>query len=211
MTDENLYAFISRRERELRHQIAGLKGQLALIQGQLAQREYELVRITHIKATDIIEDALGVANLPQADSNATTQGGVANRPLPPEVAQRFAQMTIKECVIQALLDAFPDGGTAAQICDFMRDAYGRPIQPSSLRPQMHRLKDAGVLGQDPSSDTWNFRDGKRRLYAMYDHPTSRAGMSELKDDEIGENEPRTRLREVGEPHTNKKNKDDFLD
>src|ERR1022692_2742473 len=69
MTDENLYAFISRRERELRHQIAGLKGQLALIQGQLAQREYELVRITHIKATDIIEDALGVANLPQADSN----------------------------------------------------------------------------------------------------------------------------------------------
>jgi hypothetical protein len=36
-------------------------------------------------------------------------------------------------------------------------------------------------------------------------------MSELKDDEIGENEPRTRLREVEAPHTHKKNNDDFLD
>jgi hypothetical protein len=39
------------------------------------------------------------------------------------------------------------------------------LSSRSMRPQMHRLKTDGILGQDPSSDTWNFQDGKRPLYA----------------------------------------------
>src|SRR5258706_231617 len=41
MSDENLYEFLNRRERELTHQIAGLKGQLEQVRGQLVQREHE--------------------------------------------------------------------------------------------------------------------------------------------------------------------------
>jgi hypothetical protein len=98
--------------------------------------------------------------------------------------QKYQRMTHKELVVQALVDHFPDGGTMMQIRDFIRLGYGRTIEPSSMRPQMHRLKADGILGQDPSTDTWNFQDGKRRLYAMYDHPTSRAAMTELQDEPV---------------------------
>jgi hypothetical protein len=38
MIDENLYAFVARRDRELTHQIAALKGQITQLTGELAQR-----------------------------------------------------------------------------------------------------------------------------------------------------------------------------
>jgi hypothetical protein len=195
MADENLYAFLARRERELIHQIAGLKGQLSQISGQLAQREHELKEILRMRAAGTIAGGGSVPNLlPSKNTNAvisgeTPQGRFVGRhytidAAPADPAQRYVEMTIKELVIQALLDHFPDGGTPVDIRDFIQDAYGRDIIPSSLRPQMHRLKADGVLGQDPSTDTWNFRDGKRPLYAMYDHPTSRKAMKELQDSDL---------------------------
>ena len=91
----------------------------------------------------------------------------------------YGSKTIKELTIQALLDHFPNGGSAVAIRDFIRDAYSRTIEPSSLRAQMHRLKADSILGHDPSTDTWNFRDGKRALYGTY--PTPRKLMKELQD------------------------------
>src|SRR5205807_5350620 len=93
-----------------------------------------------------------------------------------ELSPRYQTMTQKELVVQAILDNFKNGGTAAEIRDFIRDAYGIVIAPSSLRPQMHRLKADGVLTHDPSTDTWNLVPDKRVGYALYDHPTSRAAM-----------------------------------
>ena len=61
-------------------------------------------------------------------------------------------MTIKKLVIQALLDHLKMGANAALMRDFIRDAYGRKIEPSSLRPQLHRLKADGVLTHDSSTD-----------------------------------------------------------
>jgi hypothetical protein len=43
MSDENLYEFVTRRERELIAQISATRGQINLLHGQLAQREIELV------------------------------------------------------------------------------------------------------------------------------------------------------------------------
>src|SRR5260370_11413708 len=102
--------------------------------------------------------------------------------MPADLAQRFAEMTIKELVVQSLLDHFRTGGTATQIRDFIRDAYGRPIPPSSLRPQMQRLKADNKLEHDPSTDTWNLTKAARVGYRLYDHPTSRKAMKELMDE-----------------------------
>jgi hypothetical protein len=88
-------------------------------------------------------------------------------------------LTIKELVIRALIDNFPDGGTTVDIRDFIQDAYGRDIMPSSLRPQLHRLKTDEVLGHEQSTDTWNFRDGKRQQYMMMQWPSS--AIKELRD------------------------------
>ena len=94
----------------------------------------------------------------------------------------YATRTIKDLVIQALLDGFTYGATAADLRSFILKGYGRTVDPGSLRTQLHRLKASGILGQDPASDSWNFKEGKRALYAMYDHPTSRRDMKELQDD-----------------------------
>ncbi len=98
------------------------------MRGYLAQREQELAHITHIRASQTIAGG-AIPDLSQTNSNATV--GVAG-PLPPEMAQRFETMTIKQLVIQALLDHLKMGGNAALICDFIRDAYKRTIEPIKL-------------------------------------------------------------------------------
>jgi hypothetical protein len=180
MIDENLYAFVARRDRELTHQIAALKGQITQLTGELAQRERELLKVREI-SSDLASDVGIMKARLLGLSGAGKASFVAAQPL----GQRYAEMTIKELVIQALLDHFPNGGSAIEIRDFIQDAYGRDIMPSSLRPQMHRLKTDGILGQEPTDDKWNFRDGKRALYSMYDHPSSRKAMRELQDEITG--------------------------
>jgi hypothetical protein len=191
--NETLAQFLERRKQELLAQISAIEGQLEPKKAELAQIE----KITGLIAAargaglaDLASDTIiGVA--PPASGGPSE--GVVNRPLgvqpgpwplssPPPINERFAAMTHKELVIQALLDHFPNGGTAAGIRDFIRDAYGRVIAPSSLRPQMHRLKAGNILEHTTSTDTWNLNLRKRQLYAMYDHPTSRRAMKELQDD-----------------------------
>jgi len=93
---------------------------------------------------------------------------------------KYERMTIKELVIQALIDHFPNGGRISEIHKFMKDGYGRDVEPASLRPQMHRLKADEVLFQ--VGDVWNLNTTRRQLYMKYDHPTSRAHMRELQDE-----------------------------
>jgi hypothetical protein len=75
------------------------------------------------------------------------------------LALAYGGKTIKELTLQALLH-FPDGGTAAAIRNFIRDAYDRTIDPARVRAQMRRLKADSILLHDPLTDTWTFRDGK---------------------------------------------------
>ncbi len=166
--------FFERREKELVAQISALRG-------QLGPKEAELSQIQRMKASLTIADdnsnalaQLGVSVPGYTNALARFIGGP---PIPP-----YASMTIKELTVQALLDHFPNGGTAAEIRDFIRDAYNRVIEPSSLRPQMHRLKGDSKLEHDPATDTWNLSPTARRNYSMYDHPTSRRAMRELQDE-----------------------------
>jgi hypothetical protein len=156
MSSETIRDFIERREKELRRHQASLEAQLEAISAELNEL-------------------------------ATAKGSLGDAQLKHEEGEIFAYAmapgtTIKELAIQALLDQFSNGGTLTDIRDFIRDAYGRKILPSSLRTQMHRLRVDRVLNQEPSSDTWDFQPGKRALYAMYNHPSSRKAMRELRDD-----------------------------
>jgi hypothetical protein len=202
--NETLEQFLDRREKDLLARVSVLRGQLGPAEAELIQIQ-KWKAVIAMNAADslglpqrnhnsVVEPALGV--VPASDYSGLSALSALNHPSPlalggvPGVAisqlsavnPRFATATIKELVIQALLDGFPNGATMMEIRDFIRAGYSREIQPSSLRPQMHRLKADQVLGQDPSTDTWNFRDGKRHLYAMYDHPTSRRAMKELQDE-----------------------------
>lgn len=178
--DESLYAFVTRREQELTHQLSALQSQLQLVRSHIAQKEDELAEVRRIRSA-----RLAIAQ-GKASPDEPTLHVVINRQFKNLGPERYAQMTIKELVVQALIDHFPEGATLAGIRDFIRDAYARTIQSSSLRPQMHRLKASNVLVQDDSSDLWNLRPEKRFEYALFDHPTSRADMKELQDDVMEE-------------------------
>lgn len=197
MAEETTHHFLGRREQELIAQISALRGQLEPKIAELAQVQ---------KMRGLLSDTPGSSSLAGAAllerSNSplaqpfVSQLSAAALTIAGGAATPYEGMTIKELAIQALIDGFPNGATLAEIRDFVRAGYGRTIEPSSLRPQMHRLKDAGVLGHDPSTDTWNFQDGKRRLYTMYNHPTSRAGMPELRDEEPEMRSTNTSIKRV---------------
>ena len=177
MADESVAHFLGRREQELIAQIKALKGQLAPLEAELAQVQTMRSFLP------------GGANSLEPSDNVATEAAKFLRQFAHDEAKgafsltgKYVQMTIKELVVQALLDGFPDGTTAAKIRDFIRDAYRRPIEPSSLRPQMHRLKEDGRLVYDQATEKWRLPPAARRQYALYDHPTSRQAMRELKDD-----------------------------
>jgi hypothetical protein len=176
MTEENTDQFLTRRERELMSRAAALRGQLAPI-------EAELAKVQRMRAVLAEETTPPPSALTRVRASQTLAGrAYVEVSSPSEVDTWYATRTIKDLAIQALIDGYPHGATASELRDFMRVGYSRTVDPGSLRTQLHRLKAAGILGQEPSNDTWNFQDGKRALYRRYDHPTSRQGMSELQDE-----------------------------
>ena len=201
MVEETVAHFLQRRERELLAQISALRGQLAPKESELTKIQQmrkllagepiqsSLAALAKTNSNSVVdqvpvsglEAAIDALRNTTAPDNNAMFGLAALGQIAP--ASKYETMTIKQLVVQALIDHFPKGGTMMEIRDFIRLGYGRTIEPSSMRPQMHRLKADGILGQDASTDTWNFQDGKRQLYAMYDHPTSRAAMKELRDEE----------------------------
>jgi len=193
MSEESLRGFIPRRKRELTNQIAGLEGQVRQLHAVVAHLKTELAELDRIEKTlpplpplsaaftgSVTYTAAPSTNEPEPSGivTETTRRALA-------MAERFRTSTIKELVVQALLDHYPDGASMTSILHFIRDAYGREIPSSSLRPQMHRMKTDYVLVQGPDGH-WNLTSEKRKQYALYDHPTSRAAMKELQDDVVDE-------------------------
>lgn len=203
MADETTMHFLQRRERELAARIAALRGQLAPL-------EAELEKVSKMRALWYSEhqNPLGGKALPGFGSLADLGGRTLTNPLTgssvglgalgelvspypsnapasgapsrPLGVERYAQMSIKELIIQAFLDQFRDSATATELRDFIPAAYRRNIEASSFRSALHRLKTDGVLDFD--NELWSLSPEKRRQYAMYDHPSSRKAMPELRDD-----------------------------
>lgn len=166
MTEETVDQFLARRERELMSSVSVLRNQLGTL-------EAELAKVQRMRSV-LVEPA------PPPPSNVLFSPN--NLSITELVVASYATRTIKDLIIQALIDGYQHGATTAELKGFMRAGYSRNVDPGSLRTQLHRLKSAGILTHDPSNDTWNFQDGKRSLYARYDHPSSRKANPDLQDD-----------------------------
>src|SRR5690242_20141120 len=145
--DETLPSFVERRERELKHQ-------LAVLRGDIESKERELAQIRQVRAAlappppenktcevaaNLIREAVtqrGAVLMRQAD-NALV-GGV-----PPLSENR----TIKEMIVTALASHFHDGATPAELRTFIKDVFGREIDRTSLSPQLTRLREQGTVEQ----------------------------------------------------------------
>ena len=186
MAEETTLQFLSRREKELLARISALKGQLAPMEAELSQVQIAK-RALEMPTTNLLTDMLPpkISNSvisPMATVPYATALESFMEPATSQLAayDRYAQMTIKELIVQALLDGFSDGGTLSQIRDFIFNGYDRPIEGASLRAQMQRMKADHVLTQN--GEIWNLTPRKRIAYMMFDHPSSRVAMTELRDD-----------------------------
>jgi hypothetical protein len=163
MTEETLRFFLDRRERELLQQISAMEAEIAHRRAELDEIHTAKASLPPIHEAEVSDSG--------SISDAQTQSGVdalansvfAIKTAVDRTARAFAEasenypflqferLTIKELVIKALTDHFRDGATAVELGDFLRNAYGRPIERPSLSPQLSRLRDDGRIEQLPGA------------------------------------------------------------
>jgi hypothetical protein len=177
-TDNALRDFLEKREPQLVSQIEKLRAELAPL-------ETELAEVRRTKATLGMSQSRGVltAGIPSFPRvlSTTTLDYPGKNTLAGEAFKlaTFGTLTIKQLIIRALFDHFKEGADANQLREFIRDAWGRDIERSSLSPQLSRLKDQRWIELLENS-AWKLTESGRHSYVMFDHPTSRAAM--LKDE-----------------------------
>jgi len=160
---------IKLRKAELESQRTAMRAHLARIEAELAEIEQAERALPPLPGT--FADAPTVLNIPPANTNALLEvpfPGAGRTPglIGQIVRDTFANMTIKQLVRRALRDKHPNGMVATAMREYIRDNYGRDIEPNSLRPQLARLKAAGWILQ--SGEVWLLSPAG----LLYDHPTS---------------------------------------
>jgi len=147
--EENLQHYLDRRERVLTEEVRSLRT-------QLTPKETELVLVRRAKAALGLPTAFDVLGGPPYDP-----GGAIDQQLSRErTLQSFADtlkntptstMKIKELIARAFVDHLHQGATPAELGSTLQKEYGREIDPGSIRPNLQRLKDDGILMRDAGS------------------------------------------------------------
>lgn len=140
--EENTRAFLNRRERELSNRIESARAVVASL-----ERELDEVR-TAKKAIDTAGDS-------------RPHGEIQPRPAMAPSLGPDGKPSIRSLIIQAMLakpQFLTHGATAPELREFIRDAYGREIERTSLSPQLSRLKDDGLLALT-TEGVWRLTNG----------------------------------------------------
>jgi len=169
--------FLEEREAELLAEMKAIGEQIAALQAKLLPLETELSAVRRCKATvadkrqtvgiEFSQIGPSLAELLAADfitvhggipgaSTASAASGSAKlvTRLSGTGAVSYADLTMKELVMKALTDHFPNGASTRKLLEFFRDAWGRNIERTNLSPQISRLYQDGVVGRIPSTREW---------------------------------------------------------
>jgi hypothetical protein len=152
--EENVRDLLDRRERELMHQIELLQSELAALRNDLTPKEVELIEVRRAKA------ALGmttgnefpnIANLPRRSENQSRHYGVDRESACRSLAATMREtphhsLKIKELLVLAFVEHFQTSGAApADLKAQILTSYGREIDPGSIRPNLGRLRENGIV------------------------------------------------------------------
>jgi hypothetical protein len=90
---------------------------------------------------------------------AAMNGTFAPPPSLLSAAVSFSSMSLKELILRALVDNFPEGATTQELREFLANAYRRIVDRTSLSPQISRLYADNIVqrGQEPHS--WKLNPG----------------------------------------------------
>lgn len=152
-SEENVRELLDRRERELKQQIELLQSELAALRNDLTPREIELIEVRRAKA------ALGMttetprpetANFPWSDkqSNNYRRGRESVcRSLVATIRDTPRHsLKIKELLVLAFIEHFQMiGATPSDLKAQIHISYGREIDSGSIRPNLGRLREDGIV------------------------------------------------------------------
>jgi hypothetical protein len=151
--DETLRDFLDRRERELMQQISELRRQLFPKESELT----DVRRVRDSLGPDTNRPAhvdLSVATEPNLsafsrwESNLRELTTIARQGNP-------ASLKIKELILRAFLEHFPQGCTPTELSECISSQYGREVVAGSIRPNLLRLREDGILTQ-AAAGLWRF-------------------------------------------------------
>ena len=171
MTEETLAAFLARRERELSNKLLAIDSSRRDIEIELAQ-----VRIAKERAEALCPEGAGfgvkIGDKRIVDDPEGVEGfqktvvSVTNKMIGPDAAE----LSIDSLIHRTLATRLNSGSTAAEIRDFIRDAYDRDIKADSLRAQLHRLKSRHFV--EKRENKW-FLTNIGAMKFMYENPENK--------------------------------------
>lgn len=180
MAGKTIREFLKERERELAQQAVILRDHLAWVETELeeAHRIMDQLGPEPEKGSPPVYKAIQfgatqtgfefVKHAMQQEADIAAEPRVVPAPENSVDARRpIEQMTIKDLVVSALKMRSPQGLKASELRSYIRQAYGREIESSSLRPQLARLKAEGRIEQNPLTDAWSLT----AIGHFYDHPS----------------------------------------
>jgi hypothetical protein len=164
--NETLYEYLERRERELVAQTTVVRSELQTLETELAHVRSARKQVGNIpnfgkqanKLSSLVNQADLSVNAVAATNSLSSLTLPANNQLTNALIGTALQSnppTIKDMILKALWSGFREtGATQAALRQFIKDAYGRDIDRTSLSPQIARLRDEGLLKQKGGEDNW---------------------------------------------------------
>jgi hypothetical protein len=153
---ETLYEYLERRQRELENIAAALNLELEGVSSELAHVKSARRQIADLPSfgrtpkppaepSNKLMNALQIG----ATSNASVEGF-----FPGAHNALIVGPTIKQQIMKAMSSSvfLLGGASASDIRQYILDVFGRDVSPTSLSPQLSRLKADGMLSQD--GDRW---------------------------------------------------------
>jgi hypothetical protein len=175
--DENIYALLQRRQRELKNRLNALESKVHQTRAELATID-KMIEAT----TSQVPDNSGIFNDKIEPLNDSQLAGIAH--LTEAAITRYSSMTIKALVLEALREV--GDATTGRLQEYMLDAFRRPVSADSLRPQLSRLKADDLITQSAATEGWQLTQKGLSSLKMFNsfsqRPSLRRRLIELKDE-----------------------------
>jgi hypothetical protein len=144
--DKHVRSILHEHKENVVAQVEALRAQIALIRDRLTQKETELIQIN--RALAAIGDTETFAEIckPQARPEGLLLREDALRQLAITIRDtQPSSLKIKELLALAFIEHFQQGASPAELKEKIQAAYGRDIDPGSIRPNLARLREDGVV------------------------------------------------------------------
>jgi hypothetical protein len=153
-SEENVRDLLDRRERELMQQIDLLQRELAALRKDLTPKEIELIEVRRAKAalgmtaeSSFVDIASPQQRFENPSSNRKSELEDTYHSLSVTIRDTpHHALKIKELLVLAFIEHFQMHGAApADLKTQIQTSYGREIDPGSIRPNLARLREAGIV------------------------------------------------------------------